>query len=253
MCSLKRQSVSRGCRGQCGGGENDSLHTYFNVLIVLTVRQALGYNYSKFRFIDSSLNASVFVCLVFSQPPIPLTFFARSQQQLPHYVATVMIFTPPTLSLSAEETSRRQQNPTGDPHLSSLFSCNHGPRRHRRAPGAPSPSPRWVHVARWPRTPGKSPVCCSSCASDCSSLMIRVSDWGVVGRARSVREHRACRQKRCSVESLWTSPAWARRSQSNWICSAVKCARRSIDIILLLLRITPEYITDTLTLKKSIQ
>lgn len=88
----------------------------------------------------------------------------------------------PTLSLSAEDTRRPQQNPTGDPHLSdlsSLSSCYHGPRRHRRAPGASSPSPRWEHVARRPHTPGKSPGCCWSCASDCSSVVMRVSDWGV--------------------------------------------------------------------------
>ncbi|KAJ4932430.1 hypothetical protein JOQ06_010852, partial [Pogonophryne albipinna] len=71
-----------------------------------------------------------------------------------------------TLSLSAVDKSRRQQNPTGDPHLSDLSSppsCNHGPRHHRRDPGAPSPSPRWGHVARCPHTPGKSwllPVLC---------------------------------------------------------------------------------------------
>lgn len=61
-----------------------------------------------------------------------------------------------TLSLCAEDTSRRQQNPTGDPHLSDLSSppsCNHGSRSHRRVPGAPSQSPRWEHVARWPHTP----------------------------------------------------------------------------------------------------
>lgn len=112
----------------------------------------------------------------------------------------IILVAHPTLSLSAEDTSRRQQNPTGDPHLSSPFSCKHGPRRHRRAPGAPSPSPRWVHVARWPHAPGKSPVCCWSCASDGSSLVMRVSDWGTVGRARSFREHRACRQTRGSVK-----------------------------------------------------
>lgn len=66
----------------------------------------------------------------------------------------------PTLSPSAEDASRRQQHPTGDPHLSAPLRRNRGPRRRhrrrRRAPGAPSPSPRWVHVAR--RLPGKSPV-----------------------------------------------------------------------------------------------
>ncbi|KAG8006919.1 hypothetical protein GBF38_022988 [Nibea albiflora] len=117
-------------------------------------------------------------------------FSARPQQQQQlDYVAKIKPRVAHlTLSLSAEDTSRRQQNPTGDPHLSDLSSppsCNHGSRRHRRAPGAPSPSPRWEHVARWPHTPGKSPGCCCwSCASDCSSLVMRCQSFSTKMQTR---------------------------------------------------------------------
>lgn len=60
-----------------------------------------------------------------------------------------------TLSPGADDTGRRQQNPTGgDPHLSGPYGRKQGPRCHPRAPRAPSASPRWVHVARWPHSPG---------------------------------------------------------------------------------------------------
>lgn len=155
--------------------------------------QAFYYNSSKFGSITIAIKAHIYssFALYFSHifhliATIPTTdFLARSPDQLTTIVATLCEQKKNlTLSLSTEDTRRWKQNPTGDPHLSDLSSqssCNHGPRRHRRAQGASSPSPRWEHVARRPHTPGKSPGCCWSCASDCSSLVMRVSDWGVWG------------------------------------------------------------------------
>lgn len=66
----------------------------------------------------------------------PLLHFGRTKQ------SRVENF---TLSPSAEDARRREQNPTGDP--SGPARSNHGPRTRRRATGAPSTSPRWGHVA----------------------------------------------------------------------------------------------------------
>lgn len=83
-----------------------------------------------------------------------------------------------TLSPGADGTGRRQQHPTGgDPDLSGPYGREQGPRCHPRAPGAPSASPRWVHVARWPHSPGggeKSPGVLEPVL--CTRLLLLVGD-----------------------------------------------------------------------------